>query len=67
MGDGTGAPATLPCAGRAPRWGHGPGPSRRLASTGSINLTVPLGTHLAGAARDKAQVEAPPLRLVEPA
>jgi hypothetical protein len=26
-----------------------------------------LGTHLAGAARDKAQAEAPPLRLVEPA
>jgi hypothetical protein len=26
-----------------------------------------LGTHLAGAVRDKAQAEAPPLRLVEPA
>src|SRR3954465_3823894 len=40
-GDGTGAPATLPWTGRAPRWGYGPGPSRQLASTGSINLTVP--------------------------
>src|SRR5436190_23836540 len=40
-GDGTGVPATLPWAGRAPRRGHGPGPSRRLASTGSTNLTVP--------------------------
>ena len=38
---GTGAPATLPRTGRAPRWGHGPGPPRRLASTGSTNLTVP--------------------------
>ena len=27
--------------GRAPRWGHGPGPPRRLASTGPIKLTVP--------------------------
>src|SRR3954452_17642435 len=41
-GDGTGAPATLPWTGRAPRWGYGPGPSRHLASTGPINLTVPL-------------------------
>src|SRR3954453_3623413 len=41
MGDGTGAPATLPWAGRAPRWGHGPGPPYQLASTGSIKLTVP--------------------------
>src|SRR3954465_11200014 len=40
-GDGTGAPATLPWTGRAPRWGYGPGPSRHLASTGPINLTVP--------------------------
>src|SRR3954454_22073516 len=41
-GDGTGAPATLPWTGRAPRWGYGPGASRHLASTGPINLTVPL-------------------------
>src|SRR3954452_20257229 len=48
-GDGTGAPATLPWTGRAPRWGYGPGPSRHLASTGPINLTVP-ARELAGEA-----------------
>src|SRR3954465_3346370 len=54
-GDGTGAPATLPWTGRAPRRGHGPGLSRRLASTGPTKLTVPptdrkLGPDGAGAA-----------------
>src|SRR3954454_14064676 len=50
-GDGTGAPATLPWTGRAPRWGYGPGPSRHLASTGPINLTVPFSVRSRPAAR----------------
>ena len=39
-----------------------------MAITARTRLVNPrLGTHLAGAARDRAQGEAPPLRLVEPA
>jgi len=41
---------------------------RRRAGRGVRYFVNPLlGTHLAGAARDRAQGEAPPLRLVEPA
>src|SRR3954471_20466174 len=53
MGGGTGAPATLPWTGRAPRRGCGPGPSRRLASTGSTKLTVPQQRPERGAALER--------------
>src|SRR4051812_32791153 len=41
IGGRHGRAGDAPWTGRAPRWGHGPGPSRHLASTGPINLTVP--------------------------
>ncbi len=57
MGDGTGAPAALLWTGRAPRRGHGPGPSRRLASTGSIKLTVPAPLRRAAVLADRLGIE----------
>jgi hypothetical protein len=44
-------------------------PSPGVRGQGSLRIFVNprVGTHLAGAARDRAQGEAPPLRLVEPA